>query len=182
MTQSYTSPKLPAKPAPVSRRTKALLAGLGTAAIAAFALPAVPATAATATATFAVTSTVQSACLISATSIAFGVYSGTVATSTGTLSVTCTNTTPYNIGLSAGQATGATVTNRQMQGPAGALLNYVLTRDTEHLANWGNTAGSWLPGTGNGTAQSITIFGQVAAGQSPTPGAYTDTITATVNY
>ena len=31
-------------------------------------------------------------------------------------------------------------------------------------------------------AQLITVYGQVAAGQSPTPGSYSDTITATVNY
>jgi spore coat protein U-like protein len=69
-----------------------------------------------------------------------------------------------------------------MQGPAGALLNYVLTQDAPHAVNWGNTTGSWEAGTGNGAAQLITVYGQVAAGQSPTPGAYTDTITATVNY
>jgi spore coat protein U-like protein len=164
------------------RYSKLLLAGLGLFATVTLGLPASAAKAATATATFAVTATVQATCLISATAVAFGVYTGAVATSTGTLTITCTNTTPYNIGLSAGLATGATVTTRQMQGPAGALLNYVLTQDAAHATNWGNTTGSWEPGTGNGAAQLVTVYGQVAAGQSPTPGAYTDTVTATVNY
>jgi spore coat protein U-like protein len=164
------------------RCKKLLLAGVGAVGIAALGLPSSAAIAATATATFAVTATVQATCLISATAVAFGVYTGAIATSTGTLTVTCTNTTPYNIGLSAGLATGATVTTRQMQGPAGALLNYVLTQDAAHVTNWGNTTGSWEAGTGNGTAQLVTVYGQVAASQSPTPGSYSDTITATVNY
>jgi spore coat protein U-like protein len=164
------------------QRRKLHFAQFGICTIATVALLSGSAMAATATATFAVTATVQATCQITTTPIAFGVYTGAVATSTGTLTVTCTNTTPYNIGLSAGLATGATVTTRQMQGPAGALLSYVLTQDAAHATNFGNTTGSWEAGTGNGAAQLVTVYGQVAAGQSPTPGAYTDTITATVNY
>jgi spore coat protein U-like protein len=81
-----------------------------------------PALAATATTTFGVNATVQATCLVSATAMAFGTYTGAVATSTSAVSVTCTNTTPYNVGLSAGLATGATVTTRSMTGPAAALL------------------------------------------------------------
>ena len=83
-----------------------------------------PAFAATVTTPFGVSATVQATCLVSATALAFGTYTGVVANSTSTVSVTCTNTTPYNVGLSAGLATGATVTTRKMTGPASALLNY----------------------------------------------------------
>lgn len=69
-----------------------------------------------------------------------------------------------------------------MTGPASALLNYVLTTDSAHTTNWGNSTGSWVAGTGNGSTQAITVYGQVAAGQYVAPGAYSDTITATVNY
>ena len=81
-----------------------------------------------------------------------------------------------------GLATGATVTTRKMQGPTGGLLNYALTQDAGHTINWGNTTGTWEAGTGNGAAQTITVYGQVAAGQTPPVGAYSDLITATVNY
>jgi len=142
-----------------------------------------PAAAATATTTFGVTATVQSTCLVSATSMAFGTYTGAVATSTSAVSVTCTNTTPYNVGLSAGLSTGATVTTRQMTGPASALLGYALFSNAGHTVNWGQTIGTdTVTGTGNGAAQALTVFGQVTAGQFVAPGAYTDTITATVTY
>jgi spore coat protein U-like protein len=139
--------------------------------------------AATATTTFQVTATVQATCLISATNLSFGTYTGAVVNSTSSITVTCTNTTPYNIGLNAGTATGATVSTRKMSGPAGALLAYSLTQDAAHTINWGNTVGTdTVAGTGNGSAQTLTVFGQTAAGQFVTPGAYVDTITATITY
>jgi spore coat protein U-like protein len=141
------------------------------------------AVAATVTTTFGVTATVQATCLVSATPLAFGTYTGAVATSTSAVSVTCTNTTSYNVGLSAGLATGASVTTRQMTGPASALLGYALFSDPARTVNWGNTIGTdTVTGTGNGVAQAITVYGQATAGQFVAPGAYTDTITATVTY
>lgn len=139
--------------------------------------------AATATTTFAVTATVQATCLVSATPMAFGTYTGAIASSSSTVSVTCTNTTPYNVGLSAGLATGATVTTRSMTGPGSALLGYSLFSDSARTVNWGQTVGTdTVAGTGNGSAQALTVYAQVAAGQYVAPGAYADTITATVTY
>jgi spore coat protein U-like protein len=142
-----------------------------------------PAVAATATTPFGVSATVQATCLVSATPLAFGTYTGAVATSTSAVSVTCTNTTTYNVGLSAGLATGATVTTRQMTGPASALLGYALFSDSSRTINWGQTIGTdTVFGTGNGAAQPITVYGQATAGQFVAPGVYNDTITATVTY
>lgn len=141
------------------------------------------ASAATATTTFAVSATVQATCLVSATPMAFGTYTGAVVNSTSTISVTCTNTTTYNVGLSAGLASGATVTTRQMAGPSSALLNYALFSDSSRSVNWGQTVNTdTVAGTGNGGAQALTVYGQAAAGQYVTPGTYGDTITATVTY
>jgi spore coat protein U-like protein len=141
-----------------------------------------PAGAATATATFTVSATVQATCVISASALAFATYVGLLATATSTLSITCTNTTPYNVGLSAGTASGATVTSRQMT--AGAVtLAYTLTSDAAHTVNWGQTIGTdTVAGTGNGTIQVLTVYGQIGAGLFITPGSYTDTIIATVTY
>jgi spore coat protein U-like protein len=135
------------------------------------------------TTTFAVSATVQSTCLISATALAFGTYTGAVDNATSTVSVTCTNTTPYNVSLNPGTATGATVTTRKMGGPGGALLNYSLFSNSGMTTNWGQTIGTdTVTGTGNGSAQAITVYGQVPASQYVTPGSYSDTITATVTY
>jgi spore coat protein U-like protein len=140
------------------------------------------ANAATASAPMAVSATVQATCLISANNLAFGNYSGVQLDATSNVSVTCTNTTPYNVGLNQGLATGATVTTRQMQSGTN-LLNYAIFSDTGRTTNWGNTVGTdTVAGTGTGSAQSISVYGRIAASQYVKPGAYTDTITATVNY
>jgi spore coat protein U-like protein len=142
-----------------------------------------PAVATIVTTTYGVSATVQATCLVSATPMAFGAYTGVVANSTSTVSVTCTNTTPYNVGLSAGVATGATVTTRQMTGPASAVLSYALFSDAARSVNWGQTIGTdTVTGTGNGSAQALTVYGQTAAAQFVAPGGYADTITATVTY
>jgi spore coat protein U-like protein len=151
--------------------------------ILALGLAPMPAIAATATTTFAVTATVQATCLVSATALAFGTYTGVLVNATSTVSVTCTNTTPYNVGLNVGLATGATVTTRKMTGPASAVLAYGMYQDSAHSVNWGQTISTdTVTGTGNGSAQAITVYGQTAAAQYVAPGAYSDTITATVTY
>ena len=82
--------------------------------------------AATVTTTFQVTANVQATCAISATSAAFGSYTGVIADTTSIVTVTCSNTTTYNIGLNAGLGTGATVTSRAMTGPSSAFRLVVL--------------------------------------------------------
>jgi spore coat protein U-like protein len=121
-------------------------------------------------------------CGISASNLNFGNYTGTVLNATTTLQVGCTSGTAYNVGLNAGTATGATVTTRAMQNGT-ALLNYALYSNSGRTTNWGNTVGTdTVAGTGTGVAQPLTVYGQIAAGLHPTPGTYTDTITAAVTY
>jgi spore coat protein U-like protein len=112
-----------------------------------------------------------------------GNYTGVVLNAASTLTVTCTNTTSFNIGLNAGTYTGATVTTRRMTGPGGASLNYKLFRDSGLTLNWGSTVGSdTFSSTGNGLAQNFSVYGQIPAGQLVTPGTYNDTIVATITY
>lgn len=88
-----------------------------------------------------------------------------------------------NVGLNAGTATGATVANRSMTGPASTLLGYKLFSNSARTINWGNTVGAdTVAGSGTGLAQSLTVYGQIPAGQYVKPGSYTDTITATITY
>jgi spore coat protein U-like protein len=133
---------------------------------------------------FTVTAAVGASCSLSATDLAFGAYSGSLIDATSTISVNCTNATPYNVGLSAGTASGATVTSRSMTGPGSTLLNYRLLSDTARTVNWGNTVGiDTVAGTGTGTAQFLTVYGQLPAGQAALqPGTYSDLITATITF
>ena len=134
------------------------------------------------TTVFSVSVTVAKDCGVTATNLAFGNYTGALVDATSTISVTCTNTTTYSVGLSAGLATGATVTTRKMQNGV-ALLNYGLFSNSGYSTNWGNTVGTnTVAGTGNGVVQPLTVYGQIPAGQHPTPGSYTDTITVSVTY
>jgi spore coat protein U-like protein len=134
-----------------------------------------------ATTTFGVSATVLKDCIVSANALAFGNYTGAVNNATSTVTVTCTNTTTYTVGLDAGLATGATVTSRKMQNGVN-LLPYALYSDSGRTTNWGNTSPSWVSGTGNGSAQALTVYGQIAAAQYVTPGSYADTISVTVTY
>lgn len=135
------------------------------------------------TATFSVTATISTLCTISVSALGFGTYIGKQTDAAATLSVTCSNTTPYNIGLSAGNATGATVTTRRMQGRDSNGLKYALFRDSGRTQNWGNTVGTdTVAGTGSGNAQSLTVYGRIATGQLIAPANYNDTIVATITY
>jgi spore coat protein U-like protein len=138
--------------------------------------------AATQTAPLVVTATVLAVCAIAVTPLSFGNYSAAVLNIPATLSVTCTSTTPYNVGLNAGTSTGATVTTRRMTNGANTL-QYTLSSDAAHSVNIGQTIGTdTIAGTGNGSVQTITIYGQILANQYVVPGVYSDTVTATITY
>lgn len=141
--------------------------------------------AATATTTMPVTMTITAGCTVSATAVAFGTQStlSSATTATGTLSVTCTNTTPYNVGLDTGSGAGATIAVRKMTGPASAIINYGLYQNAALTTVFGNTVGTnTVAGTGIGTAQTITVYGEVPAQASPAPGSYADVVNVTVTF
>src|SRR5579871_5064588 len=73
----------------------------------------------TATGSFAVSSTVLSACVVATTPLLFGNYSAAQTDQTNTITVTCTVGTNYTLGLDAGTSTSATVTTRKMTGGNG---------------------------------------------------------------
>ena len=137
----------------------------------------------TGTSHFNVKTTVQKACNITAIPWLSAVTCSRLSTPRRPSPSDCTNTTTYNVGLNAGTATGATVTNRSMIGPAGALMGYRLFSNSGRTTNWGNTVGTdTVAGTGSGAVQSLTVYGQIPAGQYLRPGNYADTITATITY
>jgi spore coat protein U-like protein len=136
------------------------------------------------TTSFTVVAEIQPQCTISANTLTFGAYTGVLLQSTSTISVTCTNYATYNVGLSAGLATGATVTTRKMTGTYhGGKLGYSLYSNSTHTTNWGQTVGTdTVAGIGTGINQSLTVYGQIPAGTIPAADGYSDTITATVTY
>lgn len=130
------------------------------------------------------TATINANCNVSATNVNFGSVGVLAANvdSTGSVTVRCTDTTPYNIGLSAGAGSGATVASRKMTSGI-KTVTYSLYSDSGRTSVWGNTIGTDTnAGTGTGLDQAYTVYARAPAQTTPAPGAYTDTIVVTVTY
>lgn len=121
-------------------------------------------------------------CNIASGTVSFGSYrpsSTQDRDASGNTSVVCTNTTPYLVKFSGGNANSATVKNMRQTGISD-LLNYQLYRDISRtVALQGNTG---LSGTGTGASQVFPVYGRIPRGQFVTPGNYRDTLTMTVEY
>ena len=169
-------------------RTRTLIVGLALASV----TLATPAMADTANAIFQVNVTIQKACTVAAgagSNISLGTVAATATDLAGnnTITVKCSKTTPYFIGLApsnadtdgAGEMAGTGVNTDtvpyQLRSSAGASGTV-----------WGNTAtassaGNGVAGTGTGANQSHTVY-VTAPSANFTPDTYTDTVTVNVNY
>ncbi|WP_414734390.1 spore coat U domain-containing protein [Citrobacter freundii] len=119
----------------------------------------------------------------------------TTATNTSasnTISINCSKTTPYFIGLAPSAANGGTTTGSgAMSSVANAATNtdkvpYQLNRTSATGPVWGNTATDTAPGngvaaTGTGLVQTFTVYA-TAPSANFTPDDYADTVTVNVNY
>jgi len=143
--------------------------------------------AATTTTTFNVQITITDSCtIVSATNLNFGsvgVIGAAGVDSTSTITVQCTSLAPYNVGLSAGIGSGATVASRFMTSAASNKVGYSLYQDAAHSLVWGETIGTdTIAGTGSGASQALTVYGHVPSQATPAAAVYNDTVTATVTY
>lgn len=146
----------------------------------------------TATANLTVQMTITASCTIGGATLTFPSTAGTSLTSTAvtgstTFSVTCTNSSPYSIGM--GQGLNYSSGNRMVSSgnylPYGLYVNATLTNPWTSGATNSTctTAGDCYLGTGSGSAQTITVYGQVpTTAIAPVPGTYSDTVTMTVTY
>ncbi|MEJ0002853.1 MAG: spore coat U domain-containing protein [Pararobbsia sp.] len=143
----------------------------------------------TSTTQFNVTLALQANCTIGANPLNFGsngVLSTAIEQQT-TVSATCSNTTPYNVGLDAGSVTGSSVDARLLAGTSTGntttTVHFQLYQDAGHATVWGNTQGTnTVAGVGTGSTQSIPVYGEVAAQATPKPDTYQTTVTATVYF
>jgi spore coat protein U-like protein len=143
--------------------------------------------AATATTTFNVQITITNACtIVSATNLNFGsvgVITAAGVASTSTITVQCTTSAPYTLGLSAGIGSGATIATRLMTSAATNTVQYSLFQDVAHSIVWGTTIGTnTVAGVGSGASQAVTVYGFVPSQSTPAAAVYNDTVTLTVTY
>lgn len=138
---------------------------------------------------FTVSATVTKQCTVTAASdVDLGTVpaSATNIANNGSISIACSNTTPYTVGLrpSNNSTTGAGL----MSAAAGNLdkVPYQLYQNAGMTTLWGNTAtatnaGNGVAGTGSGAAKSHTVYVRAPSADFQ-PDSYSDTVTVVVNY
>jgi spore coat protein U-like protein len=103
---------------------------------------------------------------------------------TGQINITCTNGTPFEIGIDAG-AHSADVAARAMQ-DAGTLelIVYSIYQTGAHVVVWGNTQGvDTIASAGDGFAQQFAAYGHIPVPATvPSAGTYTDTVNVFVYF
>jgi len=144
----------------------------------------------TVTTTFQVSATVNANCIQqAATNIDHGVYDPLAADddATGTVTVRCTNGTPYTVALNVGTGGGSFAT-RTLSG-TGGTLDYNLYRNAARNEVWGDGSGATytVPGTGAGLGvpqqQSHPVYSRIPTGQdTAAPGSYNSTIQVSITY
>ena len=147
---------------------------------------ALPAQGASISTTFAVKATVLASCQVTASDLDFGNYaptSGSATTADTTVVVTCTNGTQYTVALDGGSV-AHDVGARQMSDGNSHTLAYGLYTTAGFTTAWGDGTGATttVSGTGDGSAQPATVFGQLPTGQYVPAAPYADQITVTVTY
>jgi len=137
---------------------------------------------------FTVKVTILAECNVSTSPLNFGNYDPVVANaaaplnSTTVVNVYCTAGTPAKVALDTGLWSAGSP--RRLKSAAGNFLNYEMYTNSGHTVIWNAT------NTNNGTSASkltpinggFTVYGQLPAGQDIPAGAYSDTVTVTVNY
>ena len=165
-----------------------------------------PAGAGQATKTFNATASVAAKCVMSnVANLDFGSYDPVVTNASADLpgntsfTLTCTKNASPSISLSIGNANfaGNLAAKRSMNNgtaSAGNYLSYDLyvpsgvgapASVSASATLWGDGSSgtsSFAPSVPSVAAQTVTIFGAVKAGQDVPVGAYTDSVTATVNF
>jgi spore coat protein U-like protein len=160
---------------------------IATAVLVTFGLASTSVFAATSSSTMPVQIVIQNACNVTTTApttLDFGTAGPLVANvdSTAVITLTCTTGASYNVGLDGGGAGAASINARRMINGTNTVA-YQLYRDGSHTSVWGNTIGTdTVAGSGNGTSQTLTVFGRVPPQTTPPAATYNDTVNVTVTY
>ena len=126
-------------------------------------------------------------CTISTTSVNFGsynVFASSATDSTGTITITC-NGAAHDVVVSLSKGASSSYNPRTMM-MGSEVLSYNLYRDAARTSIWGDgTAGTSTytnANPANNTPISVTVYGRVPASQDVGAGAYSDTVSAVINF
>lgn len=134
---------------------------------------------------FAVSGTVGSSCDVDTSGVAFGTLPFVIDhpyDAVGSVNVTCTDGTGYSVRLDMGTGPNVTEPNNRRMTAGASTLTYGLYQDQSRTAPWGNTIANDISMTGNGSTQTLPVYGRVHSGQTVEPGQYNDSVTVIVEY
>jgi spore coat protein U-like protein len=144
--------------------------------------------AASKTTSFNVSANVAANCLVSATNLGFGSYTGVAALSGASdVKVRCTNGSGYTLKLSSGSGSYAT----RLLKDGSNSLQYNLFTDGAYTSIWGDGTSSTAVVTGTGAGMALAseithpVYGQLpdnTSNEAAPVGSYSDSITVTVEY
>lgn len=142
-----------------------------------------PALAGTATGTVDVSLSVSSACSVTAEPLAFGTVSAfdTAIDASSPTSVKCTPNASYTVYLDYGVNAGVGTQRKLKSTTSATTVTYNLYSDSARTEVWGGALAG-VTGSGSGSDQPMTIYGQVPVQTAVGAGDYKDTVTVTVNY
>lgn len=135
-------------------------------------------------ATFTVGLTIVDECTIATQNIDFGEAGiiSTQLTAGGNITIECTHSTPYQVGLSGG-ASGDT-DDRTMSAGDTDVIHYNLFSDSGYGSIWGEEQGvdTVDSASATGANEILPVYAKIDSHQNVAPGDYSDTITATIWY
>ncbi len=142
-----------------------------------------PALAATASASFTVSATVVAGCQATPAAQGFKSYAAATASATSTISVTCTQPTPYVVSLGTEDVPDYNAAVAKAIGPGSALRGTAQPSLPQHAVNRGQTSGAGTAtGTGSGSSELRTVTEKTAAAENPAPGANPDSVMVSITY
>lgn len=128
---------------------------------------------------------VQGTCSISTRDISFPNYSIASAEAvrgTGSILTECNSGLNYSIEIDSGLNSSGS--QRQMSDGGTGRLLYKLCQDSGCQTPWGDDSplGNPFTGSGSGSQQDITVYGEILPNQSVPAGNYSDTVTCTIKW
>jgi spore coat protein U-like protein len=153
--------------------------------LAASALTATPAVAGgRATAALRVAATVVNSCTVQAQPMSFGtqpIITFATLDTTATILVKCGANTAFTVAIDNG--TNFTTARRVHNVGWNAYMPYLVHSDAARTQVWGGAAGTTVAGnTGASGLSTLTAYGRITSPGIVFPGAYTDSVTVTVNF
>ncbi len=153
-----------------------------------------------ATGTMSIGATLAASCTVATAPMDFGSYDGSafLFNGTSTITVNCSSTTPYRVDIDVGLNDWSNTNGGLRYLKTGALapgatntILYKLYKSSSYFEQWGDNGATFctnctpaitgVSGTGTGADQVLTVYGWLDRTHN-SPGAYTDTVTVTVNY